>query len=180
MWGRLQRGQAPSGEPCRATEHGSTPAGRTKNKLRIADCGLRIADSHSNVRKLQHEVENAPVAQLDRALASEAKGRAFESRRAHHITKAFILFLHHRGKISIIRSLSQSIPFVNGPLAQLVEQLTLNQRVEGSTPSRLTIITPRAVSSKQPVGKRCLQRTALFVRAGSAQTSGAFSIAVSS
>ena len=25
----------------------------------------------------------APVAQLDRALASEAKGRAFESRRAH-------------------------------------------------------------------------------------------------
>ncbi len=26
-----------------------------------------------------------------------------------------------------------------GPLAQLVEQLTLNQRVEGSTPSRLTI-----------------------------------------
>ena len=27
----------------------------------------------------------------------------------------------------------------HGPLAQLVEQLTLNQRVEGSTPSRLTI-----------------------------------------
>jgi hypothetical protein len=30
-----------------------------------------------------------------------------------------------------------------GPLAQLVEQLTLNQRVEGSTPSRLTIIKLR-------------------------------------
>jgi hypothetical protein len=27
---------------------------------------------------------------------------------------------------------------LQGPLAQLVEQLTLNQRVEGSTPSRLT------------------------------------------
>jgi hypothetical protein len=26
----------------------------------------------------------APVAQLDRVLVSEAKGRAFESRRAHH------------------------------------------------------------------------------------------------
>ncbi|GAO36497.1 hypothetical protein SCT_1904 [Sulfuricella sp. T08] len=28
---------------------------------------------------------NAPVAQLDRVLVSEAKGRAFESRRAHQI-----------------------------------------------------------------------------------------------
>src|SRR5258708_18619036 len=27
----------------------------------------------------------APVAQLDRALASEARGRVFESRRAHHL-----------------------------------------------------------------------------------------------
>ena len=31
------------------------------------------------------------------------------------------------------------LSFICGPLAQLVEQLTLNQRVEGSTPSRLTI-----------------------------------------
>jgi hypothetical protein len=114
-------------------------------------------------------------------LASEAKGRAFESRRAHQFSKensifnkqlSIILFLHHRGKISIIRSLSQGIPFVNGPLAQLVEQLTLNQRVEGSTPSRLTITTPRAVSSKQPDGKRCEQHTALFVRAGMAANIG--------
>ena len=82
--------------------------------------------------------------------------------------------MHHRVKISIIRSLSQGIPFVNGPLAQLVEQLTLNQRVEGSTPSRLTITTPRAVSSKQPDGKRCEQHTALFVRAGMAATSETF------
>ena len=28
----------------------------------------------------------------------------------------------------------------NGPIAQLVEQLTLNQRVAGSSPARLTII----------------------------------------
>ncbi len=31
-----------------------------------------------------------------------------------------------------------SIP-LNGPIAQLVEQLTLNQRVAGSSPARLTI-----------------------------------------
>ena len=29
---------------------------------------------------------NAPVAQLDRVLVSEAKGRGFDSRRAHHVT----------------------------------------------------------------------------------------------
>ena len=63
-----------------------------------------------------------------------------------------IFLLRLPEKISIIRSLSQGIPFFNGPLAQLVEQLTLNQRVEGSTPSRLTIPTPRAVSSKRWLG----------------------------
>ena len=45
-----------------------------------------------------------------------------------------------------------------GPLAQLVEQLTLNQRVEGSTPSRLTI------SNTESSGRRT--HTALFVSAG--------------
>jgi hypothetical protein len=30
---------------------------------------------------------NAPVAQLDRVLVSETKGRWFESSRAHHISK---------------------------------------------------------------------------------------------
>ena len=29
-------------------------------------------------------LQNAPVAQLDRVLVSEAKGRGFDSRRAHH------------------------------------------------------------------------------------------------
>ena len=32
---------------------------------------------------------NAPVAQLDRALASGAKGREFESRRARHSPQCF-------------------------------------------------------------------------------------------
>ena len=33
--------------------------------------------------------------------------------------------------------------FRHGPIAQLVEQLTLNQRVAGSSPARLTIIFNR-------------------------------------
>ena len=36
---------------------------------------------------------------------------------------------------------SGTLIIYDGPLAQLVEQLTLNQRVEGSTPSRLTRTT---------------------------------------
>jgi len=35
----------------------------------------------------------APVAQLDRVFASEAKGRAFESRRAHQMFKNKIIDL---------------------------------------------------------------------------------------
>ena len=55
----------------------------------------------------------ASVAQLDRVPDFESVGRRFESCRAHlHI----------------------------GPLAQLVEQQTLNLRVEGSIPSRLILI----------------------------------------
>ncbi len=51
----------------------------------------------------------ASVAQLDRVPDFESVGRRFESCRTH----------------------------VNGPLAQLAEQQTLNLRVEGSIPSRL-------------------------------------------
>lgn len=51
----------------------------------------------------------APVAQLDRVPDFESVGRRFESCRAYLL----------------------------GPLAQLVEQQTLNLRVEGSIPSRL-------------------------------------------
>ena len=34
----------------------------------------------------------APVAQLDRVLVSEAKGRGFDSRRAHHFYDLFYFF----------------------------------------------------------------------------------------
>jgi hypothetical protein len=92
----------------------------------------------------------------------EKVGSTFKVQRAR--TRA-ILLLHQRKKISIIRSLSQGIPFFNGPLAQLVEQLTLNQRVEGSTPSRLTIPTPRAVSSKRWLGGTLLSLLLPYVGA---------------
>jgi hypothetical protein len=58
----------------------------------------------------------APVAQLDRAPGFEPVGRRFESCRARHV----------------IQSKSY------GPVAQLAEQLTLNQLAEGSSPSRPT------------------------------------------
>ena len=54
---------------------------------------------------------DAPVAHLDRVTDFESVGSGFESRRARN--------------------------GVFGPLAQLVEQQTLNLRVEGSIPSRL-------------------------------------------
>jgi hypothetical protein len=48
--------------------------------------------------------------------------------------------LHPAAKISILYTVFHHGTLnLYGPLAQLVEQLTLNQRVEGSTPSRLTI-----------------------------------------
>ena len=57
-------------------------------------------------------LNNAPVAQLDRAVDFESEGRRFESCRAR---MNFVL---------------------HGSLAQLVEQLTLNQRATGSIPVR--------------------------------------------
>lgn len=40
---------------------------------------------------------HAPVAQLDRVLVSEAKGRGFDSRRAHHSSenKKAVVFMTH-------------------------------------------------------------------------------------
>ena len=38
------------------------------------------------LHELYFVTSNAPVAQLDRVLVSETKGREFESRRAHHIS----------------------------------------------------------------------------------------------
>jgi hypothetical protein len=56
---------------------------------------------------------NAPVAQLDRAPGFEPVGRRFESCRAR-------------------------LNYILGPVAQLAEQLTLNQLVGGSNPLRPT------------------------------------------
>ena len=58
----------------------------------------------------------APVAQLDRAPGFEPVGRRFESCRARH----------------------GAIPNIQGPVAQLAEQLTLNQLVGSSNPPRPT------------------------------------------
>jgi hypothetical protein len=72
-------------------------------------------------------VAGAPVAQLDRASASGAEGHRFKSCQAHQQTSK------GQGRTQISAT---HIP--GGPLAQLVEQLTLNQRAVGSTPTRPT------------------------------------------
>jgi hypothetical protein len=72
-------------------------------------------------------VAGAPVAQLDRASASGAEGHRFKSCQAHQ-TQA--------RDSSRTQKSATDIP--GGPLAQLVEQLTLNQRAVGSTPTRPT------------------------------------------
>ena len=41
-------------------------------------------------------------------------------------------------RVSVWKQCEQKIEYPGGPLAQLVEQLTLNQRAVGSTPTRPT------------------------------------------
>ena len=65
----------------------------------------------------------ASVAQLDRASAFGAEGWGFESSQARQFVIASVRFLDVVG---------------HGPLAQLAEQQTLNLRVRGSIPWRLT------------------------------------------
>jgi hypothetical protein len=85
-------------------------------------------------------VAGAPVAQLDRASASGAEGHRFKSCQAHQtelarargLTGCWVPAENPSSKGSKIES-------PGGPLAQLVEQLTLNQRAVGSTPTRPTI-----------------------------------------
>ena len=87
-------------------------------------------------------VAGAPVAQLDRASASGAEGHRFKSCQAHQQTARD----SSRTQIS-----ATHIP--GGPLAQLVEQLTLNQRAVGSTPTRPTTnqpLTHHPPSSRSP------------------------------
>jgi hypothetical protein len=92
---------------------------------------------------------------MDRASASGAEGRRFESSQARQVfitlqgKKEFFLKqpvlvdseIYFDYYIFLLITDNQSlISFINGPLAQLVEQLTLNQRVGGSNPPRFTII----------------------------------------
>src|SRR3954463_5439613 len=63
-------------------------------------------------------VQGAPVAQLDRASDFESESRPFESGRAYRADAEFDKQVVKRG-----------------PLAQLVEQWTLNPLAEGSSPS---------------------------------------------
>ena len=87
-------------------------------------------------------VADAPVAQLDRASASGAEGHRFKSCQAHHTlldpTRRPCSCSWERGKNLQCRH--KKIEYPGGPLAQLVEQLTLNQRAVGSTPTRPTNI----------------------------------------
>ena len=78
-------------------------------------------------RKYRSGNEYAPVAQLDRVADFESAGRRFESCRARRI--------------------------ISGPLAQLVEQQTLNLRVEGSIPSRLIPMTKDEADPGQIPGR---------------------------
>ena len=84
-------------------------------------------------------VAGAPVAQLDRASASGAEGHRFKSCQAHQQTGK------GQGRTQISAT---HIP--GGPLAQLVEQLTLNQRAVGSTPTRPTTNQPLTASTPLP------------------------------
>ena len=52
---------------------------------------------------------------------------------------------------SLSLNLSLILPVHGGPLAQLVEQLTLNQRAVGSTPTRPTKFFNHLQSAAQPV-----------------------------
>jgi hypothetical protein len=61
---------------------------KPRHRWNVADrLGVRVPAGHVLSRRAcQLASPFAPVAQLDRALASEAKGHKFESCRAHHLT----------------------------------------------------------------------------------------------
>src|SRR5207249_6568698 len=89
---------------------------------------------------------------VDRALASGARGHRFKSCQARHEPV-------RREELGV-RSISYSpytLPLtphafltIGGPLAQLAEQLTLNQRAAGSTPARPTIFQILTASTARP------------------------------
>ncbi len=100
----------------------------------------------------------APVAQLDRASASEAEGRRFKSSQARqNISCQFTV-----ETCLLLVSDNRQLLTVNcryGPLAQLVEQLTLNQRVGGSNPPRPPIFLFLLLSVQQADEGNGMQHT---------------------
>ena len=77
---------------------------------------------------------SAPVAQMDRVLASEAKGRAFESRRARHFSmpsKPALLWSTVTPVLSLTRSVDESFNLL--PPRRLVPEH--NKRLRQSTTS---------------------------------------------
>jgi hypothetical protein len=73
--------------------------------------------------------------------ASKGDWVRYEGDPTTFIVLQFFLATRHSDKYNDARFASGTLIIYDGPLAQLVEQLTLNQRVEGSTPSRLTRTT---------------------------------------
>ena len=65
-------------------------------------------------------------------------GRGFKSHRSPHLFHTVRRFADERREKSRDNALDARRMDELGPLAQLVEQLTLNQRVEGSSPSTPT------------------------------------------
>ena len=55
------------------------------------------------------------------------------------------------------RALSKASGKGNAPLAQLVEQLTLNQWVRGSSPRRCTTNTKYSILTQNPLGRKVLR-----------------------
>ncbi len=100
------------------------------------------APSRSLPASLPRDLHSAPVAQLDRASDFESEGRPFESVRAYQVFET----PRSRGKSDARFKLKTDS--VSGPLAQLVEQWTLNPLAEGSSPSWPTQCFPY----KRPAG----------------------------
>jgi hypothetical protein len=99
---------------------------------------VRAPDCESGGRgfKSRHPPHIGHVAQLDRALPSEGRGRRFDSFRDQSFKKAgprARLFCC-RGRLTGPGRLLYILP-PYGHVAQLVEQMTLNHRVVGSIPT---------------------------------------------
>ncbi len=84
----------------------------------------------------------APLAQLDRALDYESKGREFESLRVHHFRREVAQLGRALGLGPRGRRFESCLPdhhHLYGALAQLGERLPCTQEVSGSIPLGSTI-----------------------------------------